>query len=174
MSLKTKIVAGAAVALMLAGAGAAVAASGGGAASHGAKAHARPGPGPGHPGPAGDLQAAADYLGVPLATLRGELRSGKTLADVAGATSSKSVDGLVAALVASAKTHIEAAVTAGRLTRAQADRLESGLQEHVADLVNHAPPARGPGRGPRGHGPGDCGPGGPPPGGPPPGGGANA
>ena len=55
------------------------------------------------------------------------LQSGKTLAQVAGATSGKSVAGLIDALVAAEKTELAAAVTAGRLTQAQADQITTDV-----------------------------------------------
>src|SRR5204863_219937 len=59
---------------------------------------------PGAPfGPDGMFQAAASYLGLTPAQLLTQLQSGKTLAQVANATSGKSAEGLVAALVAHAK-----------------------------------------------------------------------
>ena len=116
---------------------------------------ARPlGPGPGgfrhHGGP--DLEAAADYLGLTEEQLRTELRNGKTLAEVAKAHG-KTADGLVDAVVAEAKTKLDAAVEAGRLTRAEADDMLAGLRERVTDLVNGrfpAPPFGGHERGFRG------------------------
>jgi hypothetical protein len=93
------------------------------------------------------LGAAASYLGVTEEQLRTEIASGKTLAEVAKAKG-KSVDGLVDALVADAKTKIAAAVTAGRLSQAEADRLTASLEEHVTELVNsNVAPRIGPGRG---------------------------
>ena len=50
-----------------------------------------------------------------------ELQSGKTLGEVADATSGKSKAGLVAALVADEKSHLAQAVKDGRLTQSQAD-----------------------------------------------------
>jgi hypothetical protein len=95
----------------------------------------------------GGLDAAATYLGVTEEQLRTEIASGKTLAEVAKAKG-KSVDGLVDALVADAKTKIAAAVTAGRLSQAEADRLTTSLEEHVTELVNGTVgPRFGPGRG---------------------------
>lgn len=61
-------------------------------------------------GPGGDLAAAATYLGVSEETVRTDLQSGKTLAEVANATSSKSANGLIDALVAADKTRITALV----------------------------------------------------------------
>jgi hypothetical protein len=96
---------------------------------------------------AGGLDAAATYLGLTDDQLRTQLESGKTLAQIANATSGKSADGLIAALVADAKKDIAAAVSAGRLTQAQADAITSDLQQHVTDLVNGSLPKGGPGFG---------------------------
>jgi hypothetical protein len=56
-----------------------------------------------------DLTAAASYLGVTLAQLQSDLASGKTLAEVADATSGKSAAGLIEALVAKKKQKLIAA-----------------------------------------------------------------
>jgi hypothetical protein len=94
-----------------------------------------PGPGPGH-GPRGghgdDLDAAATYLGTTSSDLVTQLQAGKTLAQIAGSKTS----GLVTALVAHEKTELAAAVTAGRLTQAQADQIVPTLTQHFSDLVN--------------------------------------
>ncbi|HWX09021.1 MAG TPA: hypothetical protein VNY33_03495 [Gaiellaceae bacterium] len=110
-------------------------------------------------GPAEDLAAAATYLGLTDAALQADLQAGKTLAQVAAATSGKSTDGLIAALVAAEKTEFAAAVTAGKLTQAQADAMTAQLTQRFTDLVNGTFPDH-PG-GPDGHG-GPGGPGGPP------------
>jgi len=89
----------------------------------------------GHVGAFGSLDAAAGYLGVTEAELRADLEGGKSLAQVAR-DRSKSVDGLVDALVAAAKERLDGAVSAGRLTRAQADERLQDLNARIADLVN--------------------------------------
>lgn len=104
----------------------------------------RPG-GPGH-GPRGrfmhlELTAAAKALGLTEDALRTQLQSGKSLADVAKAQN-VSVDTLVTALVDAAKTHLAAAVKAGRLTQAQADEISATLKERITEHVNHARPPR--------------------------------
>jgi hypothetical protein len=104
--------------------------------------------------PFGRLKASADevasYLGLTPAELRTQLEGGKSLAEVAKAQS-KSVDGLVDAIVAAETKALEAAVTNGKLTRAQADTLEGKLHDQATKLVNEARPA-GLGRGgPGGH-----------------------
>jgi hypothetical protein len=91
--------------------------------------------GHGH-GPGGELAAAAAYLGISQDTLVTDLRSGKTLGQVADATAGKSKAGLVAALVAQEKAELAQAVTNGRLTQAQADRLSAALEQRVTNMVD--------------------------------------
>src|SRR3954469_20514071 len=107
-------------------------------------------PGPGRRGPGGDhpggpfmegVQAAAKYLGMSEASLHQQLRSGKTLAQVAK-DKGKSVDGLKAAIK---------------------DAVVSKLDDRIDQMVNHSGPPGPEGRGVHRFGPG------PPPGGPPPG-----
>ena len=86
------------------------------------------------------LPAAAAYLGVTPVALRTELRSGKSLAQVATAKG-KSVDGLKTALVAAIKTKVDAAKAAGKLDAARADRLLQRAPQLVERLVNAKPRA---------------------------------
>jgi hypothetical protein len=108
------------------------------------------GPGFHHHGGGPGLDAAATYLGVTEAQLHTALESGKTLADVAKATG-KTVDGLVAAMVADAKQHTADEVAAGRLTTAQQTQILSDLEQHITGMVNGQMPDHGPGG--RGFGP---------------------
>jgi ribosomal protein S13 len=107
------------------------------------RGHGPGGPGDRHGGHGhGDgLAAAATYLGITQNALLTQLQSGKTLAQIADATSGKSTAGLVAALVAAEKTELAAAVKAGDLTQAQADQISSGVQARVTALVNGTRPA---------------------------------
>ena len=111
--------------------------------------HGRGGWGMGHRGGRGLLQqglaAAASYLGVSTDSLESSLQSGKTLAQIADATSGKSAAGLISALVTAAQAKLAAAVTAGTLTQAQSDQISKNLTTMVTDLVNDTRPARGPG-----------------------------
>jgi len=66
--------------------------------------------GPGDHGPGPELAAAATYLGISEDALRADLQAGKTLAQVADATSGKSASGLIDALVAADRTRIAALV----------------------------------------------------------------
>jgi hypothetical protein len=83
----------------------------------------------------GGLDAAAGYIGVTEAQLRTQLENGKSLAQVAK-DHGKTADGLVAALVADAKQKLDKAVSAKRITQAQADEMLTGLTQRIGDLVN--------------------------------------
>ena len=93
------------------------------------------GRGPGHFGFFESIDAAASYLGLTEAQLHSELEGGKTLAQVAQAHG-KTVDGLVDALVAATRKHLDDAVAAGRLTAAQETEMLSGLRDRISSLVN--------------------------------------
>jgi hypothetical protein len=107
--------------------------------------------GPGGPGGPGfgvrfdSLAAASSYLGIPQADLMTKLQSGQTLAQIAVATSGKSRDGLIAALVADAKAKIAAAQTAGTITAEQATQLTNDLETRITREVDSTRPV-----GPRG------------------------
>lgn len=100
------------------------------------------GPGGHHGHGFGHLDAAAAHLGVTEEELRTSLSDGKTLAQVAE-DKGKSVDGLVSALVAAETKELDAAVAAGRLTKAQRDERVAGLKERITALVNGERPAGG-------------------------------
>ena len=88
------------------------------------------------------LGAAATYLGISQTDLQTQLRSGKTLGEIADATAGRSKAGLVDALVADAKAHLAQAVKDGMLTQAQADRLAASVEDHVTHLVDGDFPRR--------------------------------
>ena len=90
-----------------------------------------------------DLSTASSYLGLTAAELQTQLESGKTLAQVAK-SQNKSVDGLVSALVAAKTKELDAAVKAGRLTKAEEQTLLSNIKEHVTAMVNGVRPAHPP------------------------------
>jgi len=123
--------------------------------------HRGPGGGPGGPGgpgfggrggfgffgPGADgNKAAADYLGLTQDKLREQLEAGKSLADVAKATSGKTVDGLKAAIKDATVKNLDQAVKDGKLTSDQRDKIVSGLDARLDDIVNNTPPKGGPGR----------------------------
>jgi uncharacterized protein (DUF433 family) len=81
------------------------------------------------------LDAAAKAIGVSTDDLLAQLKNGKTIADVAkakGVSAQKVID----AMVAAAKTEFDAQVKAGRLSAAQAARLEANLTSMITDQVN--------------------------------------
>ena len=90
----------------------------------------------------------ASYLGLSQAELRTQLRSGKSLAQVATAQG-KTVAGLKAAILADAKQKLDQAVADGRLTAAQAQQRLADLTSHIDEIVNATGPFH-PRGGPRG------------------------
>jgi hypothetical protein len=90
-----------------------------------------------------ELAAAATYLGLSQADLLTALQSGKTLAQIADATSGKSAAGLIDALVAAEKTELATAVAAGTITQAQSDQIASTLSARVTARVNGTAPEHG-------------------------------
>ncbi len=89
------------------------------------------------------LGAAASYLDLTEEALRTELESGKTLAQVAQERG-KSVDGLISALVNAARAKLDAAVSAGRVTKAQEQSILAGLRQRITDAVNGVRPPGAP------------------------------
>jgi hypothetical protein len=85
-------------------------------------------------GPGDLLAAAASYLGVSASELQSDLQAGKTLAQVAASTDGKSVDGLIAALVANEQAEHPGVPV-------------SELTQRVTDFVNGVRPPAGPGHG---------------------------
>jgi hypothetical protein len=105
--------------------------------------------GPGHHGggPGGLIDPAAKALGLSRQALATQLRSGKTLAEIAKAQSKDLAD-VKAAIKTAATKQLDAAVKAGRLTSAQRDEEVAELDEHIDGFAEGG----GPGRLGRGHG----------------------
>ena len=99
-----------------------------------------------------DLQQTAGAIGITTAQLQTEMSAGKTVAAIA---KEHNVDPakVIATLVSDENSEIDAAVSGGQLTQAQATQIKTQTTQRVTDFVNGTPPPRGPG------GPG--GPGGP-------------
>ncbi len=87
-------------------------------------------------GGGGLLGSAATYLGMTVADLQAALRSGKSLAQITNGVSGKTVDGLVAAVLAPLKQRLDDAVTAGKLTQSQETTIVTNLTSRLTDLVN--------------------------------------
>jgi len=96
----------------------------------------------------------AKTIGVDSATIRTRLAAGESLGAIAGAKKAE----LIAVLVADETKQIDAAVTAGKLTAAQAATLKAGLTAHVTAEVEEVRGKGGPAmggkgeKGGRGHG----------------------
>ena len=85
------------------------------------------------------LDEVADILGITPAELRTQLRSGKTLAEIAK-TKNISQATLVDKLDAAAKTRLAAEVKAGRLTQARADAIAKKLSARITEMVTRTGP----------------------------------
>jgi hypothetical protein len=81
------------------------------------------------------LRAAAQYIGVSRADLVRDARAGQTLAQIATAHGKTSA-GLKAAMLAALKARLEAAVSANRLTAAQAQARLARADKLLDRLVN--------------------------------------
>ena len=76
------------------------------------------------------------YLGVTAADLKTARQAGKSLATIATGAG-KTAAGLITALVAYDNSQIDAAVTAGKLTSAQATTLKANVTTRVTNEVNN-------------------------------------
>jgi hypothetical protein len=79
---------------------------------------------------------AAGYLGVSVAKLRQDLRSGRSLAQIAEAAAGKSVTGLIDALVSAREAQLKAAVASGALEQALATKYLSSVRQRVTHAVD--------------------------------------
>ena len=90
------------------------------------------------------IKVITDALGIDEATLKSRVEAGESLATIAGAKK----DALITALVAYETKKIDAAITAGKLTAAQATAMKANLSAHVTAKVEAT---KGMGKGPKGH-----------------------
>ena len=94
------------------------------------------GPGRGFGGPlAAGLDELGTFLGLTPDALRTQLESGKSLADIATAQG-KTVADLKTAITAAVTKRLDAAVTAGKISKEQETKLLDGISSHLDDLVN--------------------------------------
>ena len=86
----------------------------------------------------GDVaKESISYLGLPADQVMQQLRSGKSLGEIANATAGRSRDGLLSDLDAKAAAKIQAAVAAGTITQAQADQLTPKVIDGIVKVVDH-------------------------------------
>ena len=107
----------------------------------------------GGPNQAAEENVVLSTLGITAATLQSDRAAGQSLATIAGAKT----QALITALVAAENSEIDAAVTAGRLSAAQATTEKSGVLARVTAEVNATPGQRGAFGGGRGRGHGQVG-----------------
>ena len=87
-------------------------------------------------------------IGVDSATVRTRLAAGESLGAIAGTKKAE----LIAVLVADHTKRIDADVTAGKLTAAEATTLKAGLTAHITAEIDQVGGKRGPGMGGPGKG----------------------
>jgi len=97
-----------------------------------------------------DLTVITNTLGITAAQLQTDLAAGKSLATIAGSKTAA----LITALVAAETTEINARVTSGAITQAQATTQIAGLNTAITAAVNATPSAGGFGHNGHGRGPG--------------------
>ena len=85
----------------------------------------------------GDVfNVATGYLGITQQDLMTQLKSGKSLGDIANATTGKSRDGLVTALTSAANDKIDQAYKGQKITADQATALDAKVKDAVTQLVD--------------------------------------
>lgn len=82
------------------------------------------------------LRSAVAYLGLEAKAVQQELRSGKSLADIAAATAGKTRAGLVDAIAAPAGAKIDQLKADGKLTEEQAARTRAQVDEAAAKIAD--------------------------------------
>jgi ribosomal protein S13 len=95
---------------------------------------------------------AASVLGIDQQVLMQELQSGKTLAQIAQEKAGLTKEALIQKLVAAETQKLDEAVTAGKLTKEQADKMKATITERVTASVDSTKPMGGPGGMGKGHG----------------------
>jgi polyhydroxyalkanoate synthesis regulator phasin len=100
----------------------------------GGRHHGRRGPG---------LDIVATTLGITIDDVRTALQSGQSIADLA-VSKGKTAQDVIDAIVQQATTKLNAAVTAGDLTQAEADQRLADLTTRVTEFVNSTAPVDGP------------------------------
>ena len=82
------------------------------------------------------LAISASTIGITPQALRSDLKSGKSIAQVASANGS-SAAAVESALTTAADNAVKQAETAGKLTAAQATKIEARLPARIDRIVNH-------------------------------------
>ena len=99
-----------------------------------------------------NMEEVAAILKLTKEELRTQVRSGKTLAQIA-TTQKVDIKLVIDSIVTNIKTYIAEELASGEITQAQADKKLANVTTKVTEMVNNLPPARGErglGRGERG------------------------
>ncbi len=83
------------------------------------------------------FQESVAYIGLPADAVKAQLEAGKSLGQIAAQQPGKSRDGLIANLTDKAEARIKTAVTAGKLTAAQAEQLRTKVDAAIVKIVDH-------------------------------------
>ncbi|MEN9506676.1 MAG: hypothetical protein RI958_2602 [Actinomycetota bacterium] len=92
-------------------------------------------------GPGAGVDAAAEALGIDIADLMTQLRSGATIAEIAE-EAGIDIQGVIDAMLAEAQTHLDEHVAAGDLTQEEADARLQDMTERINDFVENGRPGR--------------------------------
>ncbi len=88
------------------------------------------------------VEKLANYLGISQDELRNELKSGKTLAEVAK-ENGKSTNDLVNFFMSEAKEHLQTALKNGRITQQRYDEVMQNIKQRVEQMINGKTPSKG-------------------------------
>ena len=89
-----------------------------------------------------NMEEVAAILKLTKEELRTQVRSGKTLAEIATAQK-VDIKLVISSIVANIKTYIAEELASGEITKEQADKKLANVETKVTEMVNSLPPARG-------------------------------
>lgn len=98
------------------------------------------------------MNDVAKALGIDAATLKSDLQSGKSIADIAGSDAGK-LNAVKGVLTAAAKAEFDKLVQSGKLQQAQADKLLQAFTDNLDTMLKGKFGGFAPMRGPRGNAP---------------------
>ncbi len=87
-------------------------------------------------------ETLANYMGISQDELRNELKSGKTLAEIAK-ENGKSTNDLVNFFMSKAKEHLQTALKNGRITQQRYDEVMQNIKQRVEQMINGKMPSKG-------------------------------
>ncbi|UJF34000.1 YckD family protein [Paenibacillus hexagrammi] len=85
----------------------------------------------------------ASVLGIDASVFKEEIKQGKTIAQIAEEKANLTEDALLQKLTEAETKRIDDAVTAGKLTQEQADKMKAGLADRLKKMVESTPKSMG-------------------------------